>query len=153
FTATVTTTGSTPLTGTVTIYDGTTVLGSGTLSGGATAFALSTSSLTAGTHSITAVYGGDSANAGSTSPVLSQVIVGPTFAITPPSTPSTFKVTPTGTTTVPITFACNGLPDATVTCSAPPIAAGATGVQTVTLTITTTGPNSGTAGSSQRRAD
>jgi subtilase family serine protease len=164
FTATVTTTGSTPLTGTVTIYDGTTVLGSGTLSGGATAFALSTSSLTAGTHSITAVYGGDSANAGSTSPVLSQVIVAaPTFTITTPSTPatphsgqtttSTFKVTPTGTTTVPITFACNGLPDATVTCSAPPIAAGATGVQTVTLTITTTGPNSGTAGSSQRRAD
>jgi subtilase family serine protease len=163
FTATVTTTGSTPLTGTVTIYDGTTALASGTLSGGATAFALSTSSLTAGTHSITAVYGGDSANAGSTSPVLSQVIVAPTFAITTPSTPatphsgqtttSTFKVTPTGTTTVPITFACNGLPDATVTCSAPPIAAGATGVQTVTLTITTTGPNSGTAGSSQRRAD
>ena len=163
FTATVTTTGSTPLTGTVTIYDGTTVLGSGTLSGGATAFALSTSSLTAGTHSITAVYGGDSANAGSTSPVLSQVIVAPTFTITTPSTPatplsgqtttSTFTVTPTGTTTVPITFVCNGVPDATVTCSAPPIAAGATGVQTVTLTITTTGPNSGTAGSSQRRAD
>src|ERR1019366_3781475 len=127
--ATVTTTGSTPLTGTVTIYDGTTALASGTLSGGATAFALSTSSLTAGTHSITAVYGGDSANAGSTSPVLSQVIVAPTFTITTPSTPatplsgqtttSTFTVTPTGTTTVPITFVCNGVPDATVTCSAP----------------------------------
>lgn len=162
FTATVTTTGATPPTGTVTFNDGNTALGTGTLNTSQVA-TFTTSTLTAGTHSITAVYGGDSSNAGSTSPVLSQVIVAPTFTITTPSTPatphsgqtttSTFKVTPTGTTTVPITFACNGLPDATVTCSASPIAAGATGVQTVTLTITTTGPNSGTAGSSQRRAD
>jgi subtilase family serine protease len=163
FTATVTTTGATPPTRTVTFNDGATALGTGTLNSSQVA-TFTTTTLTAGTHSITAVYGGDSSNGGSTSPVLSQVIVAPTFAITTPSTPatphsgqtttSTFKVTPTGTTTVPITFACNGLPaDGTVTCSAPPIAAGATGVQTVTLTITTTGPNSGTAGSSQRRAD
>ena len=162
FTATVTTTGSTPPTGTVTFNDGTTALGTGTLNSSQVA-TFTTSTLTADTHSITAVYGGDSANAGSTSPVLSQVIVAPTFTITTPSTPatalsgqtttSTFTVTPTGTTTVPITFACNGLPDATVTCSASPIAAGATGVQTVTLTITTAGPNSGTAASQKRRAD
>ena len=161
FTATVTTTGATPPRGTVTFNDGATALGTGPLNSSQVA-TFTTSTLTAGTHSITAVYGGDSANAGSTSDTLTQVIVAPTFAITTPSTPatphsgqsttSTFTVTPTGTTTVPITFACNGLPDATVTCSASPIAAGATGVQTVTLTITTAGPNSSTSGS-RRRAD
>jgi hypothetical protein len=88
----------------------------------------------------------------------------PSFTITTPTTPhtllsgqsttsSTFTVTPTGTTTVPITFVCNNLPDATVTCSAPAIAAGATGPQTVTLTIATAGPNSGIVKPQQRRAD
>ena len=165
FTATVTTTGPTPPTGTVTFNDGTTALGTGTLSTSSPYQAtLTTSSLSAGTHSITAVYGGDSSNAGSTSAVLSQVIVAPTFTITTPTTPhtllsgqstisSTFTVTPTGTTTVPITFACNNLPDATVTCSAPAIAAGATGPQTVTLTIATAGPNSGIVKPQQRRAE
>ncbi len=57
-------------TGTVQFLDGTTVLGTGTLSNGSTSF--TTSSLTQGTHSITAVYGGDTANAGSTSAVVSQ---------------------------------------------------------------------------------
>jgi len=166
FTATVTTTGSTPPTGTVTFNDGTSALGTGTLStvGGFQVATFATSTLTAGTHSITAVYGGDSSNAGSTSAVLSQVIVAPTFTMTTPSTPSTllsgqstmsstFTVTPTGTTTVPITFVCNGLPDATVTCSAPAIAAIATGPQTVTLTIATAGPNSGIVKPQQRRAE
>jgi hypothetical protein len=162
FTATVTTTGANPPTGTVTFNDGTTALGTGTLTAQVATFA--TSTLAAGTHSITAVYGGDTKNAASTSLALSQVIVAPTFTMTTPTTPhtllsgqstisSTFTVTPTGTTTVPITFVCNNLPDATVTCSAPPIAAGATGTQTVTLTIKTTGPNSGTASPQQRRAE
>lgn len=170
FTATVTTTGSTPPTGTVTFNDGTTALGSGSLStvGGFQVATFATSTLTAGTHSITAVYGGDSSNAGSTSAVLNQVIVAPTFTITTPTTPatalsgqsatSTFSVTPTsGTTTVPITFACNNLPDATVGCTFNPtqIAAGAAGgtAVPVTLTITTAGPNSGTVKPQQRRAD
>jgi subtilase family serine protease len=170
FTATVTTTGSTPPTGTVTFNDGTTALGSGSLStvGGFQVATFATSTLTAGTHSITAVYGGDSSNAGSTSAVLNQIIVAPTFAITTPTTPatalsgqsatSTFSVTPTsGTTTVPITFACNNLPDATVGCTFNPtqIAAGAAGgtAVPVTLTITTAGPNSGTVKPQQRRAD
>ena len=167
FTATVTTTGSTPPTGTVTFNDGTTALGTGTLNGSLVA-TFATSTLTAGTHSITAVYGGDANNTGSTSAVLSQVIKAPTFTITTPTTPatalsgqsatSTFSVTPTsGTTTVPITFACNGLPDATVGCTFSPtqIAAGAVGGTAipVTLTITTSGPNSGTVKPQHRRAD
>jgi len=167
FTATVTTTGLNAPTGTVTFNNGTASIGTGTLTTSSPYQAtLTTSSLPAGTDSITAVYGGDSSNAGSTSAVLSQVIVAPTFTITTPTTPhtllsgqstisSTFMVTPTTTTTVPITFACNGLPDATVTCSAPAIAAGAAGgtaVQ-VTLTIATAGPNSGIVKPQQRRAD
>jgi len=166
FTATVTTTGTNAPTGTVTFNNGTTSLGTGNLTTSSPYQAtLTTSSLPSGTDSITAVYSGDSKNTGSTSAVLSQVILAPTFTITTPTTPhtllsgqstmsSTFMVTPTATTTVPISFACNGLPDATVTCSAPPIAAGAAGgtaVQ-VTLTIGTAGPNSGTA-SLQRRAE
>ena len=170
FTATVTTTGSTLPTGTVTFNDGTTALGTGTLStvSGSQVATFATSTLALGTHSITAVYGGDSNNAGSTSSVLSQVIAAPpTFTMTTPTTPhtllsgqstmsSTFTVTPTGgaaTFAANVTFVCNGLPDATVTCSAPQINAGATGTQTVTLTIGTAGPNSGTVSPQQRRAE
>ncbi|MBF0517888.1 MAG: Ig-like domain repeat protein, partial [Nitrospirae bacterium] len=70
FTATVT--GTSP-TGTVTLKDGAATLGTGTLNVSYQA-AYSTSSLTAGTHSITAVYGGDSINSGSTSSAVNQVI-------------------------------------------------------------------------------
>jgi len=73
FTATVTgvATPGTP-TGTVTFKDGATTLSSVVLSGGVAKF--STSTLTVGTHSITAVYGGDATFVGSTSAVLSQVV-------------------------------------------------------------------------------
>jgi subtilase family serine protease len=169
FTATVTTTGSSAPSGTVTFNNGTTSIGTSTLSSSSPYQAtLTTSSLPAGNpDSITAVYGGDANNATSTSPVLSQVVVAPTFTLSTPTAPSptsilsgesttsTFKVTPgAGTFYAAVTFACNGLPDATVTCSASPIAAGATGVQTVTVTITTTGPNTSDAiNNRHRRAD
>jgi hypothetical protein len=61
-------------TGNVTFKDGSTTLGSGTLSGGVATFA--TSSLTAGNHAITAVYGGDADFNGSTSPALTQAVTG-----------------------------------------------------------------------------
>jgi len=168
FTATVTTTGSTLPTGTVTFNDNGTALGSPVTLNGSQMATFATSTLALGTHSITAVYGGDSKNAGNTSAVLSQVIlVAPTFNISTPTTPSTllsgqgtmsstFTVTPTGgaaTFAANVIFACNGVPDATVTCSAPQINAGATGTQTVTLTIATTGPNSGIVAPQHRRAD
>jgi hypothetical protein len=47
-------------TGTVTFYDGTTSLGTGTLSSGVATLAVT--SLAAGSHSVTAVYGGDSSH-------------------------------------------------------------------------------------------
>jgi hypothetical protein len=75
-TATVTASSGTP-TGPVTFKDGATTLGTGTLNGSGVA-SFTTSALTAGVHSITAVYGGDANNATSTSAVLSQTVTRPT---------------------------------------------------------------------------
>jgi len=60
-------------TGSVTFMDGTTTLGSGTLSASGTA-TYSTSSLSTGSHSITAVYSGDSNFNGSTSTALTLTV-------------------------------------------------------------------------------
>jgi hypothetical protein len=164
FTATVTTTGANAPTGTVTFNDGTTALGTGTLNGSQVA-TFATSTLTVGTHSITAVYGGDTNNAGSTSAILSQVIVAPAFTLTNTGVTSQtvkagvsgvgygFTVAPAGgaaTFTGPVTFACSGL-DATTGCVFNPasIAQGA-GSTPVTLTITTSGPNTGAAAKHER---
>ena len=71
FTANVSGSGGTP-TGTVTFNDGTTSLGTATLAGAQASF--TTSSLTVGNHSITAVYSGDATFAGSTSTALTQTV-------------------------------------------------------------------------------
>ena len=71
FTATVSVQNGMP-TGTVTFMDGASTIGAASLSGGAAA--LVTSSLALGTHSMTAVYGGDATFPGSTSSALSQVV-------------------------------------------------------------------------------
>jgi hypothetical protein len=60
-------------TGSVTFSNGATTLGSGTLNAGGTA-TLTTSSLAVGIHSVTAAYGGDSANSASTSSAVSVTI-------------------------------------------------------------------------------
>jgi YVTN family beta-propeller protein len=80
FTATITSSTSGMPTGTVNFLDGTTVLGTGTLNGSGVA-TLTTSTLAVGTHSITAAFGGDSNFAASTSTVLSQVVLAPSFAL------------------------------------------------------------------------
>lgn len=73
FTATVKAgTGPTP-TGSVTFKDGSTTLGTGAVNGSGVA-TFSTSALAAGTHSITAAYGGSSNDATSTSATLSQSV-------------------------------------------------------------------------------
>jgi len=59
-------------TGTVSFYDGASLLGSGSLSNGVATF--STSTLSAGAHSLTASYGGDANNAPSTSAAVSQSV-------------------------------------------------------------------------------
>jgi hypothetical protein len=72
FTATVKSSTTGTPSGTVTFKDGTTTLGAVALSSGIAKF--TTSTLTVGTHSITAVYGGDATFLPSTSAVLSQVV-------------------------------------------------------------------------------
>lgn len=72
FTGTVTGSSGGPPTGTVDFKDGTTSLGTGTLSAGVATLSIST--LAVGTHSITAVYGGDANFAGSTSSAVTQTI-------------------------------------------------------------------------------
>jgi predicted secreted protein len=60
-------------TGTVNFFDGTNQIGSAAVNAtGLAAFSIAT--LTTGTHSITAVYGGDSQNAAATSPALSESV-------------------------------------------------------------------------------
>jgi len=73
FTATVTHSGSGTPTGTVTFFNGKNVIGSAPLSSNGTA-SITTSSLSVGSHSITAFYGGDSNFASSTSPALTQTV-------------------------------------------------------------------------------
>jgi hypothetical protein len=72
FTATVTSAGPLVPTGKVVFKDGTTTVGSKTLSGGIAV--LNKSTLAVGSHSITAVYYGDTASAKSASSVLTQIV-------------------------------------------------------------------------------
>ena len=85
FTATATSEGFkvTP-TGTVTFFDGSTSLGTANLNTSAQA-TLSTSTLTVGTHNITATYNGDSNYASSTSSVVSQLVQGAIAQLSPTS--------------------------------------------------------------------
>jgi hypothetical protein len=79
-------------TGTVTFMDGTMKLGTGTLStsGGVTTATFSTSALAVGVHSITAVYSGDTDDAGSTSTVLHFTVGrGALDAVSGPASPPT----------------------------------------------------------------
>jgi hypothetical protein len=59
-------------TGTVTFFDGESLLGTGTLNLGAATLAIST--LSAGSHSLSATYGGDANDNPGTSPVVTQVV-------------------------------------------------------------------------------
>jgi hypothetical protein len=136
--------GSTPEpTGTVTFLDGTTTLGTGTLNGiGQATF--TTSSLSAGSHSITGQYGGDANYSGSTSSVLAQSAGTPGFSLG--VNPTTVSLTPgqTGTATVsvtpslgfsqPVSFSCSGLPAAS-SCSFSPASVTPSGSNAVTTTL------------------
>ncbi|HZR28696.1 MAG TPA: Ig-like domain repeat protein [Terriglobales bacterium] len=67
-------------TGTVTFYDGSTALGTGALNGSAHA-TLTTTTLPAGTRSITAVYAGDTNFSGSTSSPITQTVTQATSSV------------------------------------------------------------------------
>jgi hypothetical protein len=72
FTAMVTNTNASPITGSVLFKDGTNLLGSAAIVRGASSLTVST--LLAGSHSITAVYSGDLNDTPSTSAALSQIV-------------------------------------------------------------------------------
>ena len=84
------------------VFNGTTLLGAGTVNSSGIA-TLTTSSLTAGSDSITAVYSGNASTATSTSAVFSSLTVAaaPTFTIVAPQTP--FTVAPGGFVNISIT--------------------------------------------------
>jgi sugar lactone lactonase YvrE len=143
FTAKVTSSVGTP-TQTVTFLDGTTSIGTGTLSSGVATLTIST--LAAGTHSITAVYGGDANFSSATSSALAEIVEDFGFTISAPSVTVlpggtatfTFTVAPVDATAflAAINLTVSGLPSgATYTITPATLAVGA-GSSTVTLTIT-----------------
>jgi len=126
--ATVTpTAGTSSPTGTVTFQDGSTAIGSAPLAAGSAALAVS--SLSVGPHSLTAIYGGDTANLASTSIAVNVTITAaapsPTpsadYGLTLSSNTLTVTQSTTGSLTVAVapqngfnaslSFACSGLPN------------------------------------------
>src|SRR2546425_55184 len=115
-------------TGTVTFSDGATVLGTATLVNGSASISIST--LAAGSHPLTAAYGGSATFAASTSAVVTQVVNPPAAAATTTSLTSTPNPSTTGQTvtlSATVTSAA-GVPTGTVT-----FRDGATALATVTL--------------------
>jgi VCBS repeat-containing protein len=112
-TATVTGSPGTP-TGQVTFLDGSTVLGTGTLGGGVAT--LNASLATAGSHSLTAVYGGDGNFAGSTSAVLTETVnkAGTTVALRSSANPSVHGQAVTFTATISVVSPGSGAPSGSV---------------------------------------
>ncbi|MFT3910966.1 MAG: Ig-like domain repeat protein [Ferruginibacter sp.] len=94
-------------TGLVQFYDGAVLLGVAALSGGVATF--STSLLTAGSHSLTAVYGGDLNYTTSTSPVLVQSVDAAT-----PATPGTISGLATVCPVTSQTYSVTAVANATV---------------------------------------
>jgi hypothetical protein len=107
FTATVQPPTGTTATGTVTFMDGSASLGSGALSSNSAQ--LTVSALTVGTHTISAVYGGNANLSGSTSAALSQVVNGAatTTSVASSANPSTFGQSVTLSATIQTAFGGN----------------------------------------------
>ena len=149
-TATVSSSISTP-TGTVSFLDGATAIGTGTVNSSGVA-TYSTAALAVGTHSITAVYSGDTNFLTVTSSATSEVVQdfnltlsitgGSAGATTVTAQPGgtavyTFTLSPVGSTTFPatVTLSASGLPTGATYSFAPATLAAGTGSTTVTLTI------------------
>ncbi len=102
--------------GTVTFLDGSATLGTGTLNGFGVA-TFTTSGLSVGGHSITAVYGGDTDFIASTSAIVTQVVGqdATTSAVVSSANPSVFGQSVTFTATVNSDAPGSGIPTGTVT--------------------------------------
>ncbi|MHB1959876.1 MAG: FG-GAP-like repeat-containing protein [Acidobacteriaceae bacterium] len=141
-------------TGTVTFLDGTSTLGTGTLNGSGVA-TYSTSTLSVGTHPITAQYSGDTNFAPSVSSAITETVnAAPTFTLA--AQPSSLSVMPGSSGTVglsvtpvngfnqTVSFACSGLPSEAA-CSFSPVTVtpNGTAASSTTMTITTTAASTG----------
>ena len=135
--------------GTVTFFDGTVMLGTSTLNGAGVA-QFSTSTLSVGTHSITASFQANT-NFTTSSASVPQVITQATGAFTVSATPpapfikgagtTTFQVTVTATGAFagPVALTCSGLPaDASCAFANPTVTLTAGGSITTAMTVTTT---------------
>jgi hypothetical protein len=122
FTATVTPDNSGTPTGNVTFFDGTQSLTTVALAGDSARF--TTTALVLGTHTITARYGGDQNFSGNTSTSVIQVVSGPTFTITAPTSLTPSSIAPGQSATATITASSVGgfAETVTLTCSVTPAA-------------------------------
>jgi hypothetical protein len=115
--------------GVVTFFDGAAAIGAVAMEASGTA-TVGTSSLSVGTHSITALYGGDSDHAGATSAALSEAVapIRTTTSIAASSNPARVGAALTFAATVAAVAPGSGVPKGTVTFSD---AAGALGEATL----------------------
>ncbi len=89
FTATITSSATTPASGTVNFYDAGVKIGSGTLTGGSPDIAqFTTSALAVGTHPITVTYAGDNFNTAAASAAISQVVTQTVTAVALTASPN-----------------------------------------------------------------
>ncbi|MGC9293436.1 MAG: Ig-like domain-containing protein, partial [Acidobacteriaceae bacterium] len=133
--------------------DGTSSLGTGTLNSSGVA-TYSTSSLSVGTHTITAQYPGDTNFAASVSAAITETIdAAPTFTLAAKTTSLSIMPGQSGTTTLNVTpsngfnqavsFACSGLPsEAACSFSPATVTPNGTTASSTTMTITTTAASS-----------
>jgi CSLREA domain-containing protein len=142
-------------TGTVSFYDGSTLLGTGTLAAGASGdvATFSTTALGSGSHTITAVYGGDtnfSASSTTTSVSIAVAPLGLTISATPTTQTGNSGTTFTyGLAVAPafvgtnypgtVTFTANGGPAGAVITFTPSTLAANAGPQSVAMMVATSG--------------
>ena len=143
-TATVSSSVSTP-TGSVSFSDSSTTIGTANLSGGIATLTIST--LTAGTHSIAAVYGGDPNFSSASSAAVSETVQdftlttggsGSSQTVQPGGTATfTLPMAPSGGTTFPaaVTFSATGLPAGFTATFNPALLAAGSSATNVSLTI------------------
>ena len=141
FTATISSFATMP-TGTVAFYDGTTQVGSGVVTAGLATY--TTSALTTGSHSMTAVYSGDSSYGAATGGIVSETIEDFTLAqsggsgTTGTATTYPLVITPVGGATLPgaVSLSVTGVPLGMTAVFSPVTVAANSGATNVTLLVT-----------------
>jgi len=114
FTATISASGNTAASGVVNFLDSGVTIGTGALAGSPAVARFTTSALTVGTHTMTASYGGDTVNTGSSSSPISQT-VSPIATTTQLTTSKTTGASPQAVLVATVVAASGPAPAGTVT--------------------------------------